>query len=486
MLFNSINYFIFLFVVVVLNYVLPHRFRWLLILVVSIVFYGIGGLSTIAVPIVIILTTFYCVKLIERTSSDSRKKLFFFIGLFVTLGLLIFYKYINFFLGLAFDVTNLFAKFLPLNLPTHSTSLFLNLVIPLGISYIAFQAIGYLIEIKRGNHSAESHLGYFATYMFFFPKLLSGPIERAHNFLPQFNQEHKFDYTLFVLGLKRIVWGLFLKLVIANRLALYSDGVFVNSNQHTGISLLVAAVFFTVQLFTDFAGYTSMAIGSAQLLGYKLMENFNYPFIATSVTEFWRRWHISLTTWVNDYIYNPIVINRRDWNKWAVVYAGMLTFIILGFWHGASWNYIIFGFLQGLILAIEFLSRKLRKKLRYHLPSWINNSFGVLYVFSFFCLSTIFFKVQTVNESLSILKKILSLNGPLFVDLINMIYSFFGIVFLIFIHYFVGTKGRRIKDMYFMFSFNSWIKEMIFYIVLIVLILYIGVFDGSQFIYFQF
>lgn len=483
MLFNSINYFLFLFAVFILNYIVPCRFRWMLILIASIFFYMIGGSTTIAVPIVIIFGTFIIGILIERTSNLGRKKAYFLLGLFINLGLLIFFKYINFFIATFVDGFDLINQLVLSEQAVNHSSIILKLVVPLGISYITFQAIGYLIEIVRGNHNSEKNLGLFATYLMFFPKLLSGPIERAHNFIPQLHEKHEFNYELVVAGLKRILWGLFLKLVVANRLALYTDAVFNNFDKHSGITLLIASVFFTIQLFADFAGYTDIAIGSAQILGYRLMENFNSPFIAKSVTEFWRRWHISLTTWVTEYIYNPIVINCRSWNKWSVVFAAMVTFLILGFWHGASWTFIIFGFLQGIALSVEFLSRRLRKRIRSKMPSWLNNVIGISFTFGYFCFSTIFFKANTAADAFSILGKIFTFSGPLYFESPSiLIYSFFGIFFLALAGLIKEFYSERIS----FFNSKHWIVQNLSYILLIILILIIGVFDGGQFIYFQF
>jgi alginate O-acetyltransferase complex protein AlgI len=483
MLFNSINYFLFLSAVFILNYIVPDRFRWILLLLASTFFYMIAGVATIIVPIVIILSTFICGILIERSSKTSRKKTYFLLGLFINLGLLVFFKCINFFIATAFNGFNFINRMVRGEQAVNHTPIILQLVVPLGISYITFQAIGYLIEINRGNQNSEKNLGLFATYLMFFPKLLSGPIERAHNFIPQLRQKHEFNYEQVVEGLKRILWGLFLKLVVANRLALYTDAVFNNFGQHSGITLLVASIFFTIQLFADFAGYTDMAIGSAQILGYRLMENFNSPFIAESITEFWRRWHISLTTWVNEYIYNPIVINCRSWNKWAVVFAAMVTFLILGFWHGASWNYIIFGFLQGIALSVEFLSRRFRKRVRSKIPTWLNTVLGISFTFGYFTFSLIFFKVATVKDAFYIVGKIfINIGATIFTgDIGIFVFSLMGI-FLLILNGFMCEYFPKFKLLH---NNNKYIR----FFSILFLLMYIvsfGVFDGSQFIYFKF
>jgi alginate O-acetyltransferase complex protein AlgI len=482
MLFNSINYFLFLAAVFVLNYVIPGRFRWIILLSASIAFYLIGGAETFFVPIIIIFVTFSCGRLIDRASNLKYRQIFFYSGLIVNLGLLIFYKYINFFIAAFLDGFRVFHDiFSNGNIANHK-SVALHLVIPLGISYITFQALGYLIEIKRGTQNSEKNPGLFATYILFFPKLLSGPVERAHNFLPQLRQIQKLDYDNVVEGLKRILWGLFLKLVIANRLALYTENVLGHYTDHSGITLLIASIFFPIQLFADFGGYTEIAIGSARLLGYKLIDNFNRPFLATSVTEFWRRWHISLTTWVTDYIYNPIVIACRNSNKWAIVTAAMVTFLILGFWHGANWNFIIFGLLQGIILSIEFFSRKFRKKIRNVLPLWLTSFSGVIFTFGYFCFSLIFFKAANSTEAFSIIGKILTMHGSLYLDLTNLAFSAFGIIILLL---------KDFKDELYLGRFNffhskkAWVRYPAYLSVIFIIILF-GVFEESSFIYLQF
>lgn len=482
MLFNSINYFIFFFVVCVITYILPARFRWILLLSASIFFYMMGGAGTFIVPVIITLSTFFCGILLERNSNTGTGKIYFSLGLFMNLGLLCFFKYINFFITTAFDGINFVKHLVGKGQTNFHSPILMTLIFPLGISYITFQAIGYLIEIKRSNQKAEKNLGLFATYIMFFPKLLSGPIERAHNFLPQLYQNYEFNYEQVVSGLKRILWGLFLKLVIANRLDLYT-GVFTIANQHTGITLLVASIFYPFQLYADLAGYTSIAIGSAQILGYKLMENFDTPYIATSVSEFWRRWHISLSSWVNDYIYNPIVIRFRNWNKWSVVFAAMVSFVLLGFWHGATWGFVAFGFLQGFIVSIEFLSRKMRKRLRSNIPAWLTTISGIVFTFSYFCFSLIFFRASTLSEAFSILEKILSFKGSLFLSTpAIMIYSLFCIFFLTIGAVIHGIYGNRLP----LFNNKNGMIRKFSYALIIIIILLIGVFDGGQFIYFKF
>lgn len=484
MIFNSINYFLFLLVVFIVYYLLPDRLRWIILLVASVCFYLIGGNAiTLIVPAVIIVSTYCSGILIEKTEAPGKKKAYYLSGLLINVGLLAFFKYINFFIITAVQGVTLFRSLFGTVSYKMQPALITNLIVPLGISYITFQAIGYLIEVNRGNGKAEKNIGLFATYLMFFPKLFSGPIEPSQMFLPQLKQPNKFDYTQVVTGLKRILWGLFLKLVVANRLAIYTDAVFYNYIHHSGGTILLASIFFTIQLFADFAGYTDMAIGSAQILGYKLIENFNTPFVAKSVTEFWRRWHISLSSWVNEYIYNPIVFTYRNWNKAGVVFAGMVTFIILGFWHGPSWNYIFFGFLQGLILAIEFLTRKLRKRIRGKIPVLLNNTLGIAFTFGYFTFASIFFKASNLSDGMHLVKRIFTKGGPIYYENPSMIlFSILGVLMVLA----VEIKKANYNDRFSLFNNKNWLVRNFAYIAVIMLILIMGVFDGGQFIYFKF
>jgi len=482
MLFDSINYFFFLLVVFIAYYLVPSRLQWAVILVASIFFYLFAGTSTIIVLVSIIVGTYVIGRLVEKEKNQKRKKFYFLSGLILNLGLLIFFKYINFFLSTAIEGFNTINHILNQTEPSGIQVFSLKLIVPLGISYITFQAISYLTEINRGNQVAEKNLGIFAAYLFFFPKLLSGPIERAHNFIPQLKKTHVFNYDQTVEGLKRILFGLFKKLVIANRLAVYTDEVFNNIEHHSSITLILACVFYTVQLYADFSGYTDIAIGSAKIFGFKLMENFDHPFSAKSVTDFWRKWHISLTTWVNEYIYNPILINCRNWNKWAVVYAAIVTFLILGFWHGASWNFIIFGFLQGAILSLEFLTRKARKHLRKKIPNWLNSSLGMAYVFLYFTFSLIFFRTNTPHDAYLIIQKASIFTGGLYVSsFLNIIISFSGVALLMLAEF----KQYNMNSFAF-FNDSSRLVRNISFSILIIVILFVGVLDSGKFIYFQF
>lgn len=477
MIFNSIGFFFFFAVVLTVLYVLPNKLRWLWVLASSVFFYAYAMPSYVLVPIFITVLTYYTGIAIENTSTEKRKQKIFIAGVAFIIATLVFFKYANF---LTSSITSLLS--IVLGRPT-TNSLFLNIAAPLGISYITFQSIGYLIEIKREDEKAERHFGHFATYLLLFTKIIAGPVERAHRFLPQLKLPVQFTYENFVLGGRQVLWGLFKKIVVADRLAIYIGAVYNNYTHHSGSTLFFASICYVFQIYADFSGYTDMALGFSKMMGYDLMQNFNRPLLAKSVTEFWRRWHISLSTWFADYFYNPIAVAKRDWGNGAVIYACFVTFTVLGFWHGANWTYIVFGFLQGLILAIEIFTRKQRKNLRKKVPAWLNDGLGILFTISFFGFSSIFFRANSVGEAFIIIKKILHFNGPFFFESASMLMFMLAGIFYIVVH---DVKKEFFDSRFSLANNKYWLIRNGYYCVLIIIILATGVFDGGEFIYFQF
>jgi D-alanyl-lipoteichoic acid acyltransferase DltB (MBOAT superfamily) len=343
--------------------------------------------------------------------------------------------------------------------------------------------MGYLIEIYRGNARPEKHLGLFSAYLMFFPKVISGPIERAHHFLPQLKAEIKFDPYIVSQGLKLMLWGFIKKLVIADRLVIYVNDVFPNMHNHNGKTLLLASVFSTIQMYADFSGYTDIALGLSKMLGFDIIQNFNRPFFATTISEFWRKWHISLSTWFADYVYTPLAIAKREWGVWSVIFSSMVTFIILGLWHGANWTFIVFGALQGIMLSVEFTTRKIRKKIGKKIPAIFTSGFGIVYVFSIFSLSLIFFRSDSIKDALYIIAKILRFDGALYIGMPSqMVFSIFGIVTLLLIE-----SKMEFKLVPFSFLNHKRFAVRFFtYLLLVLYVLLFSVFDGGQFVYFRF
>jgi alginate O-acetyltransferase complex protein AlgI len=483
MIFNSISFILFFAIVVLINYILPVKFRWVWLLLCSCFFYLYTMPAYFFVPVILLLVTYWGGIQIEKATSEASSKLFYLLSIITNIGVLVFFKYSNFFTNSIVDATNFVRQKIFNATDIVHNGLVLNILAPLGISYITFQAIGYLIEIKRGRHLAEKNIGHLAIFLLFFPKIIAGPVERGHNFLPQIKTQKRFDYDAISQGLKLILWGLFKKIVIADRVAIYVSAVFENAAFHTGFTLILTAIFYVFQMYADFSGYTDMALGFAKILGYDLMPNFKRPLLAKSVTEFWRKWHISLSTWFADYFYSPIAVEKRDWGKWAVVYASFTTFIVLGFWHGANWTFIVFGFLQGVILAIEFLTAKTRKKLRKKIPVFITTITGILFTFCYFGFSLVFFRANNIGEALATIKGMAHFHGPLFVENPSMLlFSILGIIFMMA----VEMKEEFFEDRFTVVNHKNWMVRYGYYTLLVLIILMAGVFDGGQFIYFKF
>lgn len=333
----------------------------------------------------------------ERTSGRMRKTIF--IGsLFVT-GLILFvFKYFNFFI-VNFD---LLAKMLDWN---YSIKI-LMIALPIGLSFHTFQSMSYVIEVYRGHQKAERHFGIYALYVMFYPQLVAGPIERPQNLLHQFREVHCFEYRRVADGLKIMAWGLFKKVVIADRLAVFVNLVYDNPTQYTGIPLLMATVFFAFQIYCDFSGYSDIAIGSAQVMGFRLMDNFNRPYFSKSIAEFWKRWHISLSTWFKDYVYIPLGGNQVSPPR--VYFNLFLTFLLSGLWHGANWTYVVWGVLNGGYLILETGTKNLRNRLAKvlgleRLPGLLK-FIQVARTFLLICFSWIFFRAKSLEDALYVVR----------------------------------------------------------------------------------
>ncbi|OFZ56311.1 MAG: alginate O-acetyltransferase, partial [Bacteroidetes bacterium RIFCSPHIGHO2_02_FULL_44_7] len=307
MLFNSLQFLIFFPTVTTLYFILPHRFRWFLLLIASCIFYMAFIPAYILILLVTIVVDYIAGILIEK-SQGKKRKLYLLISIVANIGFLAFFKYYNF---ASTNLTEL-AQFLHWN---YSVPV-LSIILPIGLSFHTFQAMSYTIEVYRGKQVAERHFGIYALYVLFYPQLVAGPIERPQNLLHQFREEHSFDYRRVTDGLKLMLWGLFKKVVIADRAAVFVDTVFNSPGDFQGVSFIIAAALFSFQIYCDFSGYSDIAIGAAQVMGFKLMDNFNRPYFSKSIAEFWKRWHISLSTWFKDYLYIPLGGNRVGKPRW--------------------------------------------------------------------------------------------------------------------------------------------------------------------------
>jgi len=478
MLFNSFEFLLFFIVVTTTYFTLQHKYRWILLLLASYFFYGYWEVKYLSIIIISTLIDFYVGIKIDESKSQSRKRFYLYISLLSNLGILFIFKYFNFFIDNVSEI-------IKINNPNFELPL-MELLLPVGISFYTFQTLSYSIDIYNGNIKPEKHLGVFALFVTFFPQLVAGPIERASNLLPQFHKQHLFNYDRISSGLSLMLWGLFKKVVIADRLAIVVNEIYNNPNDYNGLTLVVGTVFFAFQIYCDFSGYSDIAIGCARVLGFDLMKNFNYPYFSRSINEFWKRWHISLSTWFRDYVYIPLGGNRRM--KWRWYYNLFITFLISGLWHGANWTFIIWGAIHGVILIIETVTNTKESS-----KNKLKNGLLILKTFIIVCLSWVFFRANTIQDAFSILTNIFDLSNYSLNQLSlyivpttkNTVYamdiflSYLMILFLIFSEY---TFSFKVKFE----ELNYYKYKLPIYVLGIVCILLLGAFEKNEFIYFQF
>ena len=472
MLFNSIQFLVFFVVVTVLYYALAHRFRWLLLLLASCGFYMAFIPAYLLILLAIIGIDYVAGIQIER-ATGARRKQFLVLSLVANLGTLAFFKYFNFF------TENVNALLHSLHLTTHELP-YLNIILPIGLSFHTFQALSYTIEVYRGNYPAERHLGIYALYVMFYPQLVAGPIERPQHILPQFHEVKHFDFNQVVIGLQRILWGLFKKVVVGDLLGQYVNSVYNNYPMHTGLALLLATYAFAIQIYCDFSGYSDIAVGSAQVMGFKLMENFRMPYFAKSVTEFWRRWHISLSSWLRDYLYVSLGGSRGG--KWLTYRNLMLTMLLGGLWHGASWNFVVWGGLNGLYLSIEkVLGVRVEAPL-----SWPGRVVRTLLTFHLICLTWVFFRAATFAQAGYIVEHILlapaSFLQGLPLEAGTWVPMAFAVALLLLVEF--GYLRRHTFER--LSPRLGWSRPLAVSLGLTLLIICFGTTFGGQFIYFQF
>ncbi len=351
MLFNSIQFAVFFPLMVALYFSLPRGLRVPMLLAASCVFY----MAFIPVYILILFVTIgidYVAGIYIERSEGGRRRALLVLSIVSTCAVLFVFKYFNFFTGTFVGLANLVGWRLP--------PVVAHIILPIGLSFHTFQSLSYVVEVYRRKYRAETNFVTYATYVMFFPQLVAGPIERPQNLLHQFYEDHRFDYDRVTSGLKRMAWGFFKKLVVADRLALYVNDVYAAPHNYNGLQLTIATFFFTYQIYCDFSGYSDIAIGAARILGFRLMENFDTPYYSRSISEFWHRWHISLSTWFRDYLYFPLGGNRVAMRRW--VFNILVTFGISGLWHGANWTYVVWGILNGFYLLAGRAGQGLRDR----------------------------------------------------------------------------------------------------------------------------
>lgn len=488
MLFNSLEFALFFPVVTFLFFLLPHRFRWFLLLAASCFFYMFFKPVYILILAFTIVIDYYAGIWIAGAQDKRRRKLLLMLSLVANVGVLAVFKYYNFIAENINVVLSSVANggHVPL----------LNILLPIGLSFHTFQAMSYTIEVYRGKQEPERHFGIYALYVMFYPQLVAGPIERPQNIIHQFYEVKRFNYEDMRNGLIQIAWGLFKKVVIADRLALFVNHVYGNPAEFTGFPLIIATVFFAFQIYCDFSGYSDIAIGSARCMGFKLMTNFNRPYSAVSVGEFWQRWHISLSTWFRDYVYIPLGGNRVS--KWKWYLNIMIVFVLSGIWHGANWTFVIWGALHGCYLIAERMLAKNGLATQESLK-WPALWSRRMIVFALVALAWVFFRAQNVGQAVYIIKHLFS-NLPAQLKEIA-VNEHFARLKLLYVGQSMGELTIAIFSLLFLVIVQFWLRgrsvdEWItgkpkslrwsFYYGIVLAFVCFGVFSRSEFIYFQF
>ena len=469
MVFNSLQFLVFFGIVTSAYFLLAHKYRWALLLLASCYFYmafvpiylGILGLT--------IVIDYFAGIYLERFQGGA-KKIFLGCSLLANLGVLAVFKYYFFFSDNFNFLANYFS--LPVHFPVF------NFLLPIGLSFHTFQAMSYTIEVYRGNQKAERNFGIYSLYVMFYPQLVAGPIERPQNLIHQFYEKHVWDTARVKSGLLQMMQGFFKKVVIADRLAMVVDPAYANLSNQSSLNLIIASIFYSFQIYCDFSGYSDIAIGASRVMGFKLMNNFNAPYTAKSIPDFWRRWHISLSTWFKDYVYFSLGGNRVSVPRWYINI--MIVFILSGFWHGASWNFVIWGALHGLFQLMGLTLNRVfpnlaADQLRSVAGIWMYRLFTFLLV----TIAWVFFRIPKFGDIQIYFRQLVQ---GTFSDPISLAFNtnelLFSILLIIGLYLFDFKRDKIKVDSVQLF----WpiMAGMAF------LIYFFGVFNMKQFIYFQF
>ena len=492
MLFTSITFAFFLPVIFVVYWAVPKRYRYIALLIADIVFYMYGGPIYIILLAAIALVTYLAGLRIEREEGGGKHgKIYLIASVVIVIGLLAFFKYANFTLDTLTDICRLFS--------INFSPGVLKLALPLGISFYSFAAIGYVADVYRGEIRAERNFLKYMAFVGFFPTVLSGPINRADDILPRINEPADFDYDEAVIGLRQMLWGFFKKLIIADTLAIYVDYIFDNARSYFGLTLIVATIFYTFQIYCDFSGYSDIATGTARLLGFKVMDNFKSPYYSRSDKEFWTRWHISLSSWFRDYVYIPLGGSRVSEARHDINL--MLTMLLSGLWHGADWSFVIWGGLHGMYQVIEdFCHKHLAKKENRGKKEkdikrsvlW-NIGHGIL-TFGMVSFAWSFFRANNTSDALYIAahmpRGLGHIAGSYIMMLNNMLldgYKLTWVIVLIVILMAVDFVGLK-HDIYRLFGKLPLVPRWIIYVAFTVFIIVMSLNGGQhqEFIYFSF
>lgn len=475
---TSLMFYIFLPICIFVFFMLPSKVRYIWLLVCSYFFYSTLDGAFLSLLIVSTIITWICGDLISRFSERKYRLAILWLGIIINISFLLIYKYENFFLELS------------------GSNVRLNLILPAGISFYTFQSLTYIIDIYRGKLDPEENIFKYALFVSFFPLILSGPIERASHLLPQFSEKtlgKKFDAVSAKDGLKLMLFGYFLKIVIVSRLSILTDFVFVDYLNKTSVALIIAVIAYTIQIYCDFAGYSAIAIGMCRVMGIEIIKNFNQPYFAISVSDFWRRWHISLSTWFRDYLYIPLGGNRKG--KLRKYINIMIVFIVSGLWHGANLTFVFWGFLNGIYQVIGDVLAPVKEKIANALDSKPSLYKGICTCVTFVLISFtwIFFRASSINEAFAIINRIFSsfsyvnlIDGTIFgvgLGVNNMLFAIAAIVILIIADVLCEKNKCDVSGL--LTHTNVVLRTGIYYIMIIMILLSLNL-NMTEFIYSKF
>lgn len=478
MLFNSLSFALFFPIVTAGYFALPHRWRWLWLLLASCYFY-MAFIPAYILILFFVIAIDYVAGIAIDKAQGQRRKLYLLLSLAGNIGVLAIFKYFNF---LNANLAGL-AGAIGWNYPMPM----LDLILPIGLSFHTFQSMSYTIEVYRGRSPVERHPGIFALYVMFYPQLVAGPIERPYNLLPQLHRAQPFDYQRVTDGLKLMAWGFFKKLVIADRIADFVNPIYNNPTEYQGFPLILATALFAYQIYCDFSGYSDIAIGSAQVMGFRLMQNFNRPYYSKSIAEFWRRWHISLSSWFRDYLYFPLGGNRVA--AWRLYFNAMTVFLVSGLWHGANWTFVIWGGLHGAYLLIARWTETARARLVHAIGlDKFPNALKLIQVavtFALVSFAWIFFRANSLADAMYIATHLITpdvLNITNALTYLNLTKVALAAIVVLEIVQLVQRRGS-VRIM--IAARPTWARWAIYYL-LVMSMLLLGKFAEQKFIYFQF
>ena len=457
-----------------------YKMQNVLILLASYFFYGWWDWRFFSLIFVNSILDFYVANQIYTANSEKSKKYWLWISMVFNLGMLALFKYFDFFSSSLADLLNVIGLGVE--------PVLLNYVLPIGISFYTFQTMSYSIDVFKERIKPANDIIQFLSYVSFFPQLVAGPIERASNILPQFAKSRFFDKNNAIDGMRQILWGLLKKVVIADNCALYVDYIYEHHSELPGPLLALGAILFVYQVYCDFSGYSDIAIGSARLFGINLMQNFDFPYFSKNMTEFYRKWHISLSTWIRDYLFTPLSLNLRGMSKkYRYIVVFIITFTFFGFWHGANWTFIVFGILQGIILSYEHASRKWRKKMINGPISGLYSFISIILTFGFWTFSCLIFRAKTLTQAWQMILGIFQDIEKASFDLLKVeggipiLYLFAALFLFMLTEWFQRTRQHGL-----VLDLVPLPIRWVCYMILLLVITNFGIVEEIPFIYFQF